>query len=132
MSLLEFVPKNGIEHAILAAKLGSLPTESVLDALLAGRVFMASAVEPKAADGSDFQPLLFDGPEGFPMVAAYSDPERSAVHQPYSLFLLEMAGRDLFLRMPAGYGVVLNAGYSAQLAIQPLAIEDIKRRLKAS
>jgi hypothetical protein len=46
-------------------------------------------------------------------------------------YVLQMDGRAFFLRLPPGYGVVLNPGYLAQLIIAPNAVIDLQKDLKA-
>jgi hypothetical protein len=36
-----------------------------------------------------------------------------------------------FLRLPPGYGVVLNPGYLAQFIITPSAVADLQKDLRA-
>jgi hypothetical protein len=130
VSLAEFVPQNGLEHAILAARQGTLTEDAMVAALLSARLSMSSLNEV-ASDGSGFEPLLFGGRGGEPQMGVYSSPDRATLHHERARFLLEMDGIDLFRRIPPGYGVVLNPGYAAQMIIPASGVAQVQRDAQA-
>jgi hypothetical protein len=46
-------------------------------------------------------------------------------------YVLQMIGREFFLRMPPSYGIILNPGYVAQLIIPSDGVSDLKKNLAA-
>jgi hypothetical protein len=45
-------------------------------------------------------------------------------------YLLQAAGRHFFLRLPPGYGVIVNPGHDAQLLIPAHGIAALKQDLR--
>ena len=124
--LLEFTPLNPIEDLIAGARAKAAGLDSVVEALRAAELFVSSRQEV-LADGSGFEPLLF-GETSSPLLAAFTAPERPVIHRDRAEYMVQMKGHDLLIRMPPGYGIVVNPGYVAQLIISAEAIEDLKKR----
>jgi hypothetical protein len=78
-------------------------------------------------DGTGFAPLLFNNANGDPMAAVFTDPERAKAHASRAKYLLQINGRELFRRLPAGYGVVINPGQAVGMEIQSYGVEAIVR-----
>lgn len=125
-ALLEFTPLNPLEELIADARAGGVGLDAVIEALRAAELFVSSRQEV-LADGSGFEPLLF-GESSFPLVGAFTAPERPVIHRERAEYFVQMKGHDLLIRMPPGYGVVVNPGYVAQLIISADAIEDLTKR----
>lgn len=123
--LLEFTPLNSVENMIVAARKGSVGRGALVAALGAADLFVSSQREV-LADGSGFEPLLL-GETSSPLVAAFTAPERPAIHRNDAEYMVQMKGKDLFARMPPGYGIVVNPGYVDQLIISAGAIEDLQK-----
>lgn len=126
VGLLEFTPLNPVEDLIAGARAGSVELGAVIDALRTTELFVSSRQEV-LADGSGFEPLLFGEPAS-PLVAAFTDPERPVIHRDRAEYMVQMKGHDLLIRIPPGYGIVVNPGYVAQLIISAEAIEDLRKR----
>lgn len=119
----EFRPVNDFENTLLRAQRGEMPLGSFFRMLVGSRLAVASGQEVKA-DGSGFQPLLFDK-EGVQMVAAFTDKCRLSIFSEKAPFCLEIDGIELLKRMPSDYGLVINPGYEVGLDISPSGIKEI-------
>jgi hypothetical protein len=128
MRLSEFQPENELEFAILDAKQGMCSIDNLMKTVCESDLYVPSKIEVMQ-DGSGFDPLLL-GEIGNPLVAACTSFSRLGLHRNIAEFALQMKGRDFFLRLPKGYGVVLNPGYIAQLIVLPDAMADISANLK--
>lgn len=127
MTLNEFTPENSLEAAIVETKRGAHPVEALLMILAESEVFISSKAEVQD-NGSGFDPLLFEE-SGKPLVAAFSSLERPGLHSDAASYILQMKGREFFLRLPPKYGVIVNPGYITQLIIAPDAVSDLKEKL---
>jgi hypothetical protein len=78
-------------------------------------------------DGRGFVPVLLErGDMAF--VAAFttlSRPPRGMAE-----YLLKASGRAFFLRLPAGYGVIFNPGYDAEMLLPPDGVAMLKQDLR--
>lgn len=119
-------PANDLERLILDSRAGRAPVENLLRALVAADLYVSSATEIKD-DGSGFTPLLFDNQAGNLLTAVFTDPSRATAHAGRAKYLLRLKGRDLFRRLPAGYGLVINPGHPVGMEIQPFGVEAIVR-----
>ena len=129
MELLEFRPENELEKAIEDAKRGALSFADLVEVVVRSNLYISSKGEVQQ-DGSGFEPLLLEQ-KGNPLVAAFSSLSRPALHKQMAEYVLQMNGREFFLRMPPGYGVILNPGYVAQLIIPSDGVADLKKDLAA-
>jgi len=129
MALNNFEPKNDLEVAIVEAKRGIVPIDTLLLRLTKFPLFISSKTEVQK-DGEGFEPLLLEE-SGNPLVAVFSSLERPALHSEVAGYVLQMTGREFFLRLPPKYGVIVNPGYVTQLIIAPDAVLDLKRKLNA-
>lgn len=91
-------------------------------------LFISSKGEVQS-DGSGFDPLLFEK-DGHPFVAVFSSLSRPGLHSRMAEYVLQMNGREFFLRMPESYGVILNPGYVSQLIIPPAGVSEFRKDLK--
>ena len=62
------------------------------------------------------------------LVAVFSAPDRPALHREAASYVLQMNGRELFLRMPPDYGIILNPGFIVQLVITPDVIASMREQ----
>lgn len=129
MVLSDFNPENDLEVTIVEAKRGVVPIDTLLMNLAASPLFVSSKTEVQT-DGSGFEPLLLEE-SGKPLVAAFSSVDRPGLHSEVARYVLQMGGREFFLRLPPKYGVIVNPGYVTQLIIAPDATSDFRERLKA-
>lgn len=124
-ALLAFAPENDIEARILAARGGAVSGDAVMWELAAADLFIPSTREVQQ-DGSGFSPVLLEQ-NGAPFVAAFTALSR----QPRDMagYSMKMSGRQFFLRLPPGYGVIFNPGYEAQLLLPPHGAASLKQDL---
>lgn len=120
-----FMPVNEAERLLLDAKAGTVPVEEFLRKLATATLFVSSTREVKE-DGNGFMPLLFER-DGVPLAAVFTAASRATLHSDKARYGLSMNGLEIFRRMPAGYGVVINPGYSATSEITPDGIKNIIR-----
>jgi len=113
MTLLEFAPQTPIEHRILAAQKGELSGDQLLHEIAASDLFIPSQDDVQE-DGSGLAPVLIEM-EGQPYVAVYTALSRARSDKTPSI--LQATGSHFFLRLPPGYGVVVNPGYAAQILV---------------
>ncbi|HEX3982319.1 MAG TPA: hypothetical protein VGG48_00430 [Rhizomicrobium sp.] len=128
--LAPFEAENALETAIMATQAGTFPVPRLLQAILETDLFVSSRTEI-LKDGSGFQPLLI-GDEKAPMVCAFSALSRPALHRERAGYVLRVNGRGFFQRLPAGYGIALNPGFVAQLAIQANMVDQVRKELAAA
>lgn len=126
MTLIAFTPETGIEHRILAGQRGEVSGDALLHEIAAANLYIPSrdAVE---ADGSRFQPILIDM-EGEPYVTVYTALGRAPKGE--TPYLLQAVGSHFFLRLPAGYGVVINPGFETQMLIPAHGIAAFQQDLR--
>ena len=126
MNLVVFLPGNPLERSIAPAKQGRKTIDSLLTDLSEAPLFISSKSEVQA-NGNGFDPLLLAKDREL-LDAAFSSIERPSLHRHHASYVLQMTGRDFFLRLPATYGAIVNPGYDAQLVIAPHAVVDLKRK----
>jgi len=126
MALLAFTPQTAIEHRILAAQKGALSGDALLHEIAGSTLFIPSK-DAVQADGSRFQPVLVEM-DGQPYVALYTALAR--VPKDTAPYLLQAAGMHFFLRLPPGYGVMINPGYDAQMFIPAHGIAAFQQDLR--
>lgn len=119
----EFVALNELELKLVAAKRGLVPVGDFVQQLLTSEVALPAASEVEA-DGSGFQPVLFDK-EGEPMLAAFTAKERVAQLSHIAKFCLMMKGVEILRRVPKGYGLVVNPGLKVGFEITSEGISEI-------
>ena len=71
-------------------------------------------------------PFVFDK-EGAQMVAVYTDRERVKKLGSAARFCIVMTGRDFIDRLPPGFGVVVNPGFTIGLDIAPTDLKEIRQ-----
>jgi len=125
MALLAFAPQTPIEHRIVAAQQGDLSGDALLREIAASNLYIPSTDEVQE-DGSRFQPVLLDM-EGEPCVAVFT--ALSRVPGDMAPYLLQAAGSHFFLRLPAGYGVIVNPGYAAQILVPAHGVALLQKDL---
>lgn len=125
--LLPFEAWNGIERQILDAQNGRLAGDALMRALAGADLFIPSEGEVQP-DGGGYRPLLLEQNE-FTLVALFT----AAARMPKSMapVLMRMNGRQFLLRLPAGYGLIVNPGYAAQLILPPEGVAALKSDLAA-
>ena len=123
MTLLAFVAETEIEHQILKARGGALSGDALLRRMAEADLFIPSTSEVQT-DGGGFQPVLIDQ-DGSPFVVLFTAMWR----QPKDMapYMMQMNGRQFFRRLPAGYGVMINPGYDAQILVPPHGMAAFKQ-----
>jgi hypothetical protein len=128
VQLQEFKPENELENAIADTQKGVHQLADLMRIIARSNLFISSKGEVQA-DWSGFDPLLFEK-DGHPFVAVFSSLSRPGLHSRMAEYVLQMNGREFFLRMPASYGVILNPGYVSQLIIPPTGVSKFRNDLK--
>jgi len=125
MILLAFEAQTDIEHQILKAQAGALSGDALLRRMADADLYIPSTGEVQT-DGSGFKPVLVDQ-DGLPFVVVFTAISR----QPKDMagYMMQMNGRQFFLRLPAGYGVMINPGYDAQMLVPPHGMAAFKEDL---
>ena len=125
MTLLAFVAETDIEHQILKAQEGALSGDALLRRMADADLFIPSTGEVQT-DGSGFQPVLIDQ-EGSSLVVVFTAMSR----QPKGMAptIMQMNGGQFFRRLPAGYGMMVNPGYDAQILVPPQGMAAFKQDL---
>jgi hypothetical protein len=126
MTLLSFVPETVIEHRILVAQKGELSGDALLREIAASNLYIPSKDDVQE-DGSRFQPVLLEM-DGQSYVAVYTALAR--VPRDLALYLLQTVGTYFFLRLPPGYGVMVNPGYTAQMLIPAHGVAAFQQDLR--
>lgn len=124
MDLLNFEPENDLEVAIVNAKKGHLPIDSLLAEIAESNIYVSSKAEV-SKDWSGFEPLLL-GEASSPLVAVFSSLSRPGLHRKVAEYVLQIKGSEFFRRIPAGYGVVVNPGYVTQLIVSSDSVSKLK------
>jgi hypothetical protein len=126
MTLLSFVPETVIEHRILAAQKGELSGDALLREIAASNLYIPSKDDVQE-DGSRFQPVLLEM-DGQSYVAVYTALAR--IPSDLAPYLLQTVGTYFFLRLPPGYGVMVNPGYAAQMLIPAHGVAAFQQDLR--
>lgn len=119
----EFVSLNELESKLVAAKQGRVPVGDFVHQLLSSEIALPTASEVQA-DGSGFEPVLFDN-EGVRMLAAFTARDRVTELGQIAKFCLMIKGADILRRIPKGYGLVVNPGLKVGFEISPQGISEI-------
>ena len=127
MELVNFSPENELEIFITDTKKGGRSIDELINKLIESDLYIPSMTEVEQ-DGSGFTPLLL-GEIANPLVAAFSSLSRPGLHGQRAGYVLSMQGNDFFLRLPNGYGLAINPGYTTQLIISEDIISDKKQML---
>jgi hypothetical protein len=126
MALLSFAPQTPIEHRILAAQKGDLSGDTLLREIADSNLYIPSKDDVQE-DGSRFEPILLDM-DGQPYVAVYTAQSRAP--KDGTPYLLQAVGSQFFLRLPPGYGVMINPGYAAQVLIPAHGVVALQQDLR--
>jgi SseB protein N-terminal domain len=125
MTLLAFEAENDIEHQILEAQNGKISGDALLRRMADADLYIPSTEEVKT-DGSGFHPVLIDQ-DGSPFVAVFTAMSRQP--KDMAACTMQMNGRQFFRRLPAGYGVMVNPGYDAQVLVPAHGMAAFKQDL---
>lgn len=119
----DFTPKNNFEIKLTQSQQGLGLMPDLLKSLLIAEIVVPSATEVMD-DGSGFQPLLFSKDET-QMLACFSSKELIGDFSEMAPYCLVMQGKDVLLRLPPKYGLVLNPGQKIGFDISPEGIAKI-------
>jgi hypothetical protein len=125
MTLLAFVAETDIEHQILKTQDGALSGDALLRRMADADLFIPSTGEVQT-DGSGFQPVLVDQDRSSLVVVFTA---RSRQPKDMAAWTMQMNGGQFFRRLPAGYGVMVNPGYDAQILVPPHGMAAFKQDL---
>ena len=126
MALLPFEAQTDIERQIVKARDEGLSGDVLMSQIADTILYIPSTAEVQT-DGRGFTPVLMDQ-DGAPLVIVFTAKSR----QPREMadYMVQMNGRQFFLRLPAGYGVVFNPGYDAQMLLPPHGAAALKDDLR--
>lgn len=127
MALLAFTPETAFERQIVKARDEGLSGDVLMRQIADTNLYIPSTAEVQA-DGRGFTPVLMDQ-DGAPLVVVFT--ARSRQPRDMADYMVQMNGRQFFLRLPAGYGVVFNPGYDAQILLPPHGAAALKDDLRA-
>ena len=126
MALLSFAPETPIEHRILAAQRGDLSGDALLREIAASNLYIPSKDEVQE-DGRRVQPVLLEM-EDETYVAVYTALSRAP--RDMAPYLLQTVGSHFFLRLPPGYGVMVNPGYATQMLVPAHGVAAFQQDLR--
>jgi hypothetical protein len=122
--LLAFIPENDLERAIAEAKAEAIAGDAARD-LAADALLHVPSTAPVEPDGAGFEPLLMRA--GIhKLIACFSAPSRLELYRGSAPHAFALSGREFFLRIPPGYGAIVNPGYSAQMILTADKIVSMK------
>lgn len=125
MAEATFDPTNELERVLVNVTNGRATFEEFLKMLMTSEVHVLSGAEVQA-DGTGFQPLLFDREQGT-LMAVFTARERGTLFGDNAPFCLTMTGRQLIERVPSELGIVLNPGFKVGFELPAQGVQDIRR-----
>lgn len=125
-ALTPFQPCNEIERRIGDTRDGKLSGDALIRAIAAADLFIPSAGDV-APDGSGYRPILMEQ-DDISLVAVFTAAAR--MDKTMAPVLMRMNGRQFFLRLPAGQGVIVNPGFDAQIILPPQGVAALKEDLR--
>jgi hypothetical protein len=133
---MEFQPENELEQAVVDAKQGDYSLEELMRFIVGSFLYIPSMAEVLASatgeidkDWSGFEPLLFEE-NNQSLVVAFSSLSRSEKARDQAEYGMKSTGRDFILRLPPGYGFILNPGYVGQFIVPPSGIAELKEDVR--
>jgi hypothetical protein len=125
LTLLAFVPQTDIERRILEVQAGRHPADALMLELAGAELCIPSLA--KVQDGwRGYAPVLLEQ-NGVAFVAVFTAAFRQTLA--FAPHLLRAPGKAFFLRLPAGYGLVFNPGYDAEMFLPPEGVAMLKQDL---
>lgn len=125
--LAPFQPWNDIERRIADARNGQDDGDALIRAIADADLFIPSARDV-APDGSGFSPILLEQ-DDLSLVAVFTAAAR--MEKGMAPVLMRMTGKSFFLRLPAGFGVIVNPGFDAPVILPPEGVAALKEDLRA-
>ena len=125
--LAPFQPWNDIERRIEAARDGKMTADALMRAIAEADLFIPSDSDVQS-DGSGYRPILLEQDE-LSLVPVFTAAAR--MEKGMAPTLMRMNGRAFFLRLPKGFGVIVNPGFEAQIIMAPEGVQALKEDLRA-
>jgi hypothetical protein len=123
--LAPFQPWNDIERRFVDTRNGHGDPDALMRAIAEADLFIPSDAEVQP-DGSGYRPILLEQ-DDLLLVAVFTAAAR--MEKGMAPTLMRMNGRQFFLRLPAGYGVIVNPGFAAQIILPPEGVAALKEDL---
>jgi hypothetical protein len=121
-----FEPETDIERRILDAQSGKYPADALIRELADADLYVPSHGELQS-NGDGFSPVIIEQ-GGMSFVAVFTALSRA--DQGLAPYLMKAGGQAFFPRLPAGYGVVFNPDYDAQILLPPDGVAILKQDLR--
>jgi hypothetical protein len=121
-----FEPETAIERCILDARDGNYSADALIRELADADLYVPSH-GPMQSNGDGFAPVIIEQ-GGMSFVAVFTALSRA--DRGLAPYLMKAGGKAFFLRLPAGYGVVFNPEYDAQILLPPDGVTELKRDLR--
>ena len=117
----------GLESAALAVRVGALPVTAIIPTLATWALLTLSWEDPRLGP-EHFRPLVLTAPDGSPMIAAFTSPDRARAFAKPELHPFWAPGRMLASGAKSGAGIVINPGTEPSL---PLLVPGLEAMLAA-
>jgi hypothetical protein len=122
---LAFVPETDIERRIVEVQAHRFPADALMLELAGTELCIPSLT--KVQDGwRGYEPVLLEQ-SGIAFVAVFTAAFRQT--RDFAPHLLRAPGKSFFQRLPAGYGLVFNPGYDAEMFVAPEGMAMLKQDL---
>lgn len=125
-------PLNEFEQALLAARRGERAVGDLPDLLLSVDVVILLDNDPGPGDllTGIARPLVLNNPQGHPVLAVFTAPERSipmALQFPQFGFALPVSFRELLKVVRPGVGLVMNPGTALGIEMPAASVERMRQ-----
>ncbi len=119
-----------VDLAILQAREQRLTMQTVLWTFAASTVYVPSGGDP-GKDFRGFQPVYYPGASER-VLAVFTDPDLASELDALAPWMVTFTGADLIRRMPAGEGLVVNAGSSVGFELPAAGLAAFRQELDAA
>ncbi len=119
----EFEPSNPLEIALQKTMIGKASMDTFLKVFVQSELYLPSTTKLDK-DLSNFSPIVFDK-DGTPMAAVFTNVKLMDLYKTYSKGNLAINGAVLLTKSAAGFGIVINPGYTLGLELGEHGIKNI-------
>lgn len=131
---VSFVPLNALESVLQSVRAGEAPAADFLQALPSSQVVVLLDTDPGPEGNweSSALPLVLNSPQGSPVLAIFTAPERAiAMTSQFPAFChgLQIDCAWMLQRISAGVGLVVNPGTLMGMEIPPSVVTQLQAGL---